>query len=985
MNLIMSGCGIKIGEKAKDTEVSAKVKSSQCLNQSISDFQLFLLGDATDEAVEQSLFCLQNVFVAFKDNIRGQNKDSFTPQEIVNFVEANFFADGTKISPQFLAQVMKFKVVLFGGSEVLIQKQEIDQVASFMARLKPDLIRLNPHMKIIAMQWKIEGDSATSQNNEERFQSAKDEFRHFTLKFLGEFESGGRAYQIDHLIELITETAKFVNSSEKTITTIQKSRVFLKKFKQHLIGGTSSIRGDDWKKLGLTLSEAYFQALRYKYFLDPLHNEQVEEKWSFYRKIALDLSLLVETLLKAKETQSLTNDEIYDLLQPLSEIIPQIEVNLELLKGLGDLKIMLLGKSALGNRGWSHSDFIALDKKIPDLFKNLSIIFKQFDGLSLKNQGLITYPEFTTNETKLLLAIYEVGHLLEGAYDIQSLKSLIKNLALTLLKGNATIPKDLDAIFNVALSGKTLLTGQKSSILTPDNLKVLFNVGIRAYLNYAEYSLFLAQYEMKDVRYSKNLIRLWPKVKDTLLTELKQKYTHFLSTEELTDLVLTLQKEKYLSAKFRESSLTSLFNALWSNILNNPESRIKDQIAQIGFNQITLDQLSKEVFFFLKNQKNISEIFENTDRIEQKDLLAELNLRLGKASDAAEIMGLTQLKQFVNQAVPLTFNDQGFLKILSPDSNFYRYTDLAKSNIALAISRLVIQGYAEDLDRATAFGGLLLPESEFVYAQLKPAAVDFEIIEESNTTFISSRFREANLFLATSNGDSLADLGELHQLILHILSGVERANVVKQKINANCPPLFLAPNQRVLGVGEDCVLNIYQQETDAFLDMPIFLDMRTKFKPDEMKAYYLSLLKAAGHVPNDQQIIYFTDANLFPHVVQYIEMIFATHDLNKDGFLQKNEAMHAFPVFKSLLKQLVASYKQIKEEDLPGVFIYILKFGRPPNPKNLGELLKFVAFIRDKDQKGWDIQSTRVDLGKIFNYIADATKPVVTPAPLVTN
>ena len=93
MNLIMSGCGIKVGEKAKDTEVSAKVKSSQCLNQSISDFQLFLKGDATDEAVGQSLFCLQNVFVAFKDNIRGQNKDSFTPQEIVNFVEANFFAD----------------------------------------------------------------------------------------------------------------------------------------------------------------------------------------------------------------------------------------------------------------------------------------------------------------------------------------------------------------------------------------------------------------------------------------------------------------------------------------------------------------------------------------------------------------------------------------------------------------------------------------------------------------------------------------------------------------------------------------------------------------------------------------------------------------------------------------------------------------------------------------------------------------------------
>ncbi len=979
LSFFLVSCGLKLNEKNKDTNESAKVKSAQCLNQSISDLKLFLKGDASDQVVTQSFGCLENVFIAFKDNIRGQDKNVFTPKEIADFVSVNFFSDGTTLSPAFVTEIMKLKVALFGGSETLIKKQEIDLVVSLISRFTPQLVKLNPHMKIINMQWQPAAEQAQILESEKQFQLAKVEFSKFIVQVLSEFKAGGREYKIDDVLNLVVEAAKFTKSAEGTIDTIKKSRVFFKRFKKHLIGGNNSIQGDDWEKLALTLSEAYFQALRYQYFLNPLDETQVEEKWSVYQKIGLDLSALVEKLLNAKETQALTNEEILDLIEPLAEIFPELQVNAPLLDGLGDLKVMILGESKLGNRGWAKSDFKALEKKIPDLFKNISILFKEFDLLSAKKNTTLAYSDFLIKEAKVQGAIYQLSQLIEGRYDLKSLKNLTENLSSSLLKANLSMPPKFDSLFKVILAGQTVLTGEASSVLGGPQLKILFNVGIRGYLNYVEYNLFLSAYSSNDPRFAHNLIRLWPKVKTTLSFNLSQKGSHLITTDELTNLILVLQEEKYISTKIRKTSLNALFSSLWTHIFNDPNLRLQD-VLQPGLNEVVLTQISSELEIYLQNQKNISEMFISGSPIFQSDLVAQLNRQLQNSKNLSESTGLSEMLQFINPFTPLNFDSRGFLKILTSDLGQYVYSDLEKSNLSRAISRLITRAYAKDLGRVNSLIGVSLDEVELAYAQLKSVAVDLEAVEESNLTFISSRFREANLFLAPSNGDAIADFKELHQLIMQMFSGIQRAGVVKQEIVALCLPGTVVKDLKSRStISEDCLLQAYLDETNAFGSMPNFTSMKSTYKPEQLKEFYLSLLKAAGHVQNPEKLVYFADADLFPHVVQYIEMIFATHDLDKDGFLNKEEATKAFPVFKALLKELVVSYKQIKEEDLLGVFVYILKNGRPPNPKNLGELLKFVAFIRDKDQKGWDIQATRIDLGRIFNFIADATKPVTSP------
>jgi hypothetical protein len=259
---------------------------------------------------------------------------------------------------------------------------------------------------------------------------------------------------------------------------------------------------------------------------------------------------------------------------------------------------------------------------------------------------------------------------------------------------------------------------------------------------------------------------------------------------------------------------------------------------------------------------------------------------------------------------------------------------------------------------------------------------------------------EANLFLSVSNGDSYASFEELHHIFLHIISGLARSKTMEPKM-AKC---ILEKGSAAIksALSRNCLLQVYLEEDEAFEDLPEFLNLKTAtnpdgtpmYSPESNKQYYLSLLKAAGYipqenVPDDQQTVQLGKAELFPHVVQYVEMLFATHETNANLKLEKEEALGAFPVFKKLLWDAVIVLKldkKLKETDLPGLFIWIIKNKRIPNitPPAPGvpapdNPLQLILFIRDPKQKDWGIEATRHDLGDVFNIIANAAKPKSPP------
>ncbi|OFZ31176.1 MAG: hypothetical protein A2622_00835 [Bdellovibrionales bacterium RIFCSPHIGHO2_01_FULL_40_29] len=996
--ITLAGCGLKIGE-ANKSETTAEVQAIACLDSSIADLKLFTVGEATDEQVASSLQCLQDVFISFKENIRGEHKDAYTAKEIALFIEKNFIKDGKTFSDAFLAEVMKFKVALIGGSSLLVRETEIDQVVSLLTSLKPDILRLNKSMKIITFKWISQFHPESEDEKEKLFLIAKTDFNRFVQKLAQQFAQTGNAYLIDDLFNFVREVLIFAKGESETVQFFEKVRPFLKTFKTVLIGGDNSLKASEWERLGSTLHEGLFQALRYEYFLKDLSDQDIETKWRGYEKMAIDLSGLVENLLDVKETQTLSNFELFEITQTLVKIFPDFSLNMQLIESIGHLKVMMLGDSPSGRIGWSKSDFSKLRTKIPKLFQQIATLVQTYDYLQRHKNPILTWSttspeEFLSIESKTLVAVESLAELIERPYSLYYLKILIQELAKGPLSEELVLPENFESLYSAALSIKTVLTGEEDNTIGVTNLKTLLVVGARAFLHVTEYNIFTVPYKIDEPGFYTHLDRIFEKIIKTVSLNLELKSSKMYSSEELISLILTLQQEDIINTELKDQSLAMMFEGLWKNLLNDPAGRLGNQVLP-GFNSVALAQVSNEMRGFIGSQKVVGEIFGKQETITKSLLLTEIRKAMVAQKDPLVKASLRELQTVLSSVISLNFNSHDFLKILTLDLGQYSYKDTFKSNLGRAFSRLFIRSYAGDMSRVSKLKGVTVTEAEVAFKQFKSIAVDFEVIDISNETFMSARFMEANLFLATSNGDLYANFTEVHDIFLHILSGMARAKMLKERIIEACLPPQQDRISSKTGVWEFCLLKTYYNEMvmkdpatpyfGSYLDLPQMLQMRNQFSAQEVKEYFYSLVKAAGHVPNDKEVVYFEDADLFPHVLQYIEMVYARHDSNKDGVLEKCEALGAFPIFHDLIKELTAEYK-LKEDQLPGTFIYLLKFSRPP--KTLAEKFKFLSFINTPEK--WVIASTRIDLGKIFNFIADETRakkekaeaqqPPVTPA-----
>jgi hypothetical protein len=120
-------------------------------------------------------------------------------------------------------------------------------------------------------------------------------------------------------------------------------------------------------------------------------------------------------------------------------------------------------------------------------------------------------------------------------------------------------------------------------------------------------------------------------------------------------------------------------------------------------------------------------------------------------------------------------------------------------------------------------------------------------------------------------------------------------------------------------------------------------------------------------VINDQGDVKIGDLSLFPHIVQYVEGIYQVYDLDRNGELTTPEALKAFPTYRPILQQVSGL---TSEQDLKGLFTWLLKYGKPP--QTFTEKIKFKTWWVPLGESGWDISANRETLAKILGFIADA-------------
>lgn len=1010
MSISFLGCGLKFGEKKKESQI-AEVQGTSCLKDSMASLKLFTTGEAEDEKLAEAFDCLQKSIVIFKENIRGQDKNSFTPGEVAGFVTKNFIKDSTlNLTPELMKSIMKVKVLLVGGTEDLIQKTEVDAISSLIARLKPEVIRLNPHMKVLVQKYTPESGELTEEKFNEAYRSVK-----ITLKRLGGIvASGEREYQLSDLMDLAIEVLKMKNSPQEKLDFLLKAKPLIAKFKTTVLGGKPSLQGAEWVKFAAAGAELYMQSIRIKYFLKPLDETKKAERFKIYEQIAHDILSGLPELVDGRDDKSIRTGDLVGLIDAALVAFPELPFTGELIQQVSKLKLVLLGTHAQGSEAWTVSDFKKLRDKLPKLFAMVQKAIDSLEHLKVNaeayRKGEIKYEDFARAET-VLLGVVEIltAEIMHG-YDLRDLKQLVISLK-PLLKDKVNLPEDLEPLFSLVYAGKVALTGEQGPQLTIANLQLILKVGARGFANFIEFMNFVKPFNLEEQEFTRNFVTWITKINSTLALELKLKPSHVLTTTELVNAILAAQNANMLKTKLQEESLTLAFNALWSNVLNKPEDRLSGRPSLLGFNDGALANLTTEIVYWVENQKTILGMYQARPEFNKDELAQMLQTRIDSAKSAVSKASALELRRVVVANGYMNYNAKGYLKILTDDVNRYVMRDLITANIAKTLARVLIRAYSGDIERVNNLTGVTLAEIQSGFDNLKRVAYDLELLDPSNPSFISGRFMEASLFLSVSNGDEYANYEEINHLVMHIFSGIKRGDDLEVLATKKCLKNENLMFRKKSEFDEDCLLDLYLQEDSAFLGLPEFLKIKTdrkedgepRYTPEMNKAYYFSLLKAAGHVPKENKTVILADASLFPHVVQYIEMIYWRHDENKNGLLEKDEALKAYPVFANLLTELTKTKRFfIKIPDLPGLFIYLLKYGNIPTVA--AEMKPFLDFIKDYKcnkpevpcQKGWEIQSSRHSLGKIFNFIAEASKPkpptppidgdgaVVAPTPLPT-
>ncbi len=138
-------CGLHIGEPSDVQSIGGF--SIGCLNNVGKKIESYLSGKAEVNQIHQLSNCIKTALNVFKEQVQGNKVDEFTPNELRKFIQELFLQDRT-ISDPLLAQMIRLKKVIIGGSEDKLTKADIDRFIIFIDILGKELVLLQPYIQV---------------------------------------------------------------------------------------------------------------------------------------------------------------------------------------------------------------------------------------------------------------------------------------------------------------------------------------------------------------------------------------------------------------------------------------------------------------------------------------------------------------------------------------------------------------------------------------------------------------------------------------------------------------------------------------------------------------------------------------------------------------------------------------------------------------------------------------------------------------------
>ncbi|MGZ3801046.1 MAG: hypothetical protein ACXVCR_02600 [Bdellovibrio sp.] len=983
MALIMgflSGCDSKVGEQPPPIK-NQEFGGSKCLDGIKPTMDAFFNGEAKSQDLEASWDCVSDAIEKFRRYVRGRSADLYTSQELATFLESNFLdqTKNEKISPHLQAEFMKIKQVFVGGSGEQFTRSDIDRLLVVLKTFRQVTVNLNPYIKVLSLKWSVK-DEDSHEGDVRFFEKANEEIQSTSRLLASLIEKNGYSYQLSDFVSLTEELSVFFGEQWNFPKTIHKYLPVVKKVKKALAGGDeNSIAATEWKRFTLLGSRGYILFLRYYYFIKSVPETGTGYKLSYLSRTVEDLLSVFQDLVAEKPEGVVSRQEVTELLKTLEVVWPDFKISDGLVLELMKMKHLFFGGST---ESFATLDFETARLKV----SRIKFLIERFLPYYTV-YGREWQPElYSAEEAKKLFmeaqfvleaTAREAGSLFEGSYDLKDFANLAAEIEkLYPPEGESRVDK-VNAYLPLIIEVKKIFLGGYDSTLKKSNWSVLLSFSARFYTDFLYYDYFIKGKSFYDQKTLVDLSTLSNQSFNIFRDLLSEKKENFVSRVEINKIANELKQLGLIPHNIDADSMDTVIGVVLNNLLVSPERRIDGYIPN-ALVISSIENLRQEVQVWLDTELFISKITDGWDSHKGFEVKALIELLQRNQVDPDISIplqtGLRELVLSLNTPVPLTVDEQGRILISNKSEHFYTAKSLRQLNLSRAVSRMLLRSFVTEKGRIEGYTGATLEEFESAFGKLRTFLVQSGLLEPTNTTFGSSRFREANVFTPHSDGNSYASFAELSDLVSMILSGIRIDSMFRNELVHIClHNRGIVSNRETVSL--KCLKDVYKDSIPTIMvATPEYVKFVKTMNKDAWGHYFNNLIKAAGYVSNESNTATVEDISLVPHVIQYIEMILARFDKNKDGIISTSDAIRAYPSFKGILMDLAAEQLKdgsIKEEELLDVFTYILRYGAPP--ESWKDKIKFVMSWKGKRDK-WDVQADRAQLAEILGYIAGQGK-----------
>ena len=219
------------------------------------------------------------------------------------------------------------------------------------------------------------------------------------------------------------------------------------------------------------------------------------------------------------------------------------------------------------------------------------------------------------------------------------------------------------------------------------------------------------------------------------------------------------------------------------------------------------------------------------------------------------------------------------------------------------------------------------------------------------------RFREANLFMSTSNGDNFLDINEVTEYINTLVASSNLGSRMSKLILGNedqpglCAPTGFDPLLQLPTYDITCFRREYRAHfAEFFRDYPFLMDTFIRASGDDQDQFFQRLEAASRFDGLSEKPITDFDISSYSGIAHYVELVMYRFDRNggrPDNGLDRSEIIdQIFPIFSNELTKVTCKDTKILNQAL---LLYLTQYGRSPfadnNHPTVGEYASLVLWV----------------------------------------